>query len=229
MKKFYEFLEEELVEAKDDQDEGEYDYEGDMAKQQLRAMIIHAKRMLAVLEDGTNLPEWLQSKITLAHDYVMTAGSYLEAEDEEGDLDESTDHTQERSYHIAQAAKAGITIAQRKAHRKAADLHGMAAKDYTYADAARKASAALKEEVEQIDEISDDAKKRYVKAARDDVYHRFTGRGKYEKPRNPDNFTKTGRPKKSVLNSPASVKYRAKLDQRNAIIAKTKKDLGDDK
>jgi hypothetical protein len=33
-----------------------------------------------MLEDTTNLPEWVQSKITLAEDYVVTAANYMESE-----------------------------------------------------------------------------------------------------------------------------------------------------
>lgn len=83
----------------------------------------------------------------------------------------------------------------------------------------------LEEEVDQIDEISTDLKKRYVEKGAEDVVDRFTGRGKYEKPRNPENFTKTGRPKKSVLNSPAAVKYREKLDNRRDIVNKVSQEV----
>jgi hypothetical protein len=61
-------------------DAGEYDYEGDMAKSQLRSIMTNAKRMHDMLEDNTNLPEWVQSKITLAEDYVLTATNYMESE-----------------------------------------------------------------------------------------------------------------------------------------------------
>lgn len=86
-------------------------------------------------------------------------------------------------------------------------------------------SESVNEEVEQIDEISTELKKRYVEKGAEDVVDRFTGRGKYEKPRNPANFTKTGRPKKSVLNSPAAVKYRAKLDNRRDIVNKVSQEV----
>jgi hypothetical protein len=80
----------EVVEAvKDVADIGEYDYEGDMAKSQLRSILANAKRMHDMLEDNTNLPEWVQSKITLAQDYVQTAASYMESEmNEEVSIDE---------------------------------------------------------------------------------------------------------------------------------------------
>ncbi len=90
----------------------------------------------------------------------------------------------------------------------------------TYPTDKAKAKVMAREEVEQIDEISDDLKKRYHEKGREDVYNRFTGRGKYEKPRNPDNFTKTGRPKKSALNSPESIKYREKIQSRNKYLTK---------
>lgn len=70
-----------ILEAiKDKADEGEYDYEGDMAKSQLRSIIANAKRIHDMLDDNTNLPEWVQSKITLAEDYISTASNYMQSE-----------------------------------------------------------------------------------------------------------------------------------------------------
>jgi len=67
-------------EVKDVADVGEYDYEGDMAKSQLRSILANAKRLHDMLEDKDNLPEWVQSKITLAQDYIMTAADYMDGE-----------------------------------------------------------------------------------------------------------------------------------------------------
>lgn len=70
-----------ILEAiKDKTDKGEYDYEGDMAKSQLRSIIANSKRIHDMLDDNTNLPEWVQSKITLAEDYIVTASNYLQSE-----------------------------------------------------------------------------------------------------------------------------------------------------
>jgi hypothetical protein len=79
-------------EPKHSADAGEYDYEGDMAKSQLRSIITNAKRLHDMLEDTTNLPEWVQSKITLAEDYVLTAANYMEGEmnEEVEQIDEAT-------------------------------------------------------------------------------------------------------------------------------------------
>jgi len=62
------------------EDQGEYDYEGDMAKSQLRSIMANAKRLHDMMEENTNLPEWVQSKITLAEDYISTAANYMESE-----------------------------------------------------------------------------------------------------------------------------------------------------
>ena len=63
------------------EDEREYDYEGEMAKSQLYSMIEDAKYIISMLEDDTNLPEWLQTKITRAADYISTASDYMTGED----------------------------------------------------------------------------------------------------------------------------------------------------
>lgn len=59
------------------EDEGEYDYEGDMAMSQLRTIIRNAETMLGMMERDTNLPEWVQSKLTLAEDYIVSSSNYL--------------------------------------------------------------------------------------------------------------------------------------------------------
>ena len=61
-------------------DKGEYDYEGDMAKSQLRSIVYNANMLHDMLEDDTNLPEWVQSKITLAEDYIVTSAQYMNSQ-----------------------------------------------------------------------------------------------------------------------------------------------------
>lgn len=61
----------------------EYDYEGDMARGQLQSIINNAERVHDMLEDNDNLPEWVQSKITLAEDYISTVANYMMSEIDE--------------------------------------------------------------------------------------------------------------------------------------------------
>ena len=64
-------------EAKDPK---EYDFEGDMAKGDLKVIIKHAQKIHDMLDDNTNLPEWVQSKITKSEDYITTVANYLDTE-----------------------------------------------------------------------------------------------------------------------------------------------------
>jgi serine protease inhibitor len=58
----------------------EYDYEGDMAMSQLKSIMANAQRIHDMLGKDTNIPEWVQSKITLAEDYISTAANYMQGE-----------------------------------------------------------------------------------------------------------------------------------------------------
>jgi hypothetical protein len=58
-------------------DQGEYDQEGDMAKEQLHTIKLAARELASILSDNENLPEWVQSKITKAMDYIDTARDYM--------------------------------------------------------------------------------------------------------------------------------------------------------
>lgn len=61
-------------------DPREYGFEGEMAMSQLKGIMQHAKQLHDKLEPSTDLPEWVQSKITLAYDYIQTAADYMSTE-----------------------------------------------------------------------------------------------------------------------------------------------------
>ena len=66
-----------LKEAKD---EGEYGYEGEMAMSQIKSIMNHSSQLMKILKPDSDLPEWVQSKITLAADYIQTAADYYATE-----------------------------------------------------------------------------------------------------------------------------------------------------
>lgn len=66
--------------AVEEKEKQEYDYEGDMAMSQLKSIIANSQKMHDMLGADTNLPEWVQSKITLAEDYITTAANYMQGE-----------------------------------------------------------------------------------------------------------------------------------------------------
>ena len=67
----------------EEKEKTEYDYEGDMARGQLQSIISNAQRVHDMLEDNTNIAEWVQSKITLAEDYISTVANYMMSEIDE--------------------------------------------------------------------------------------------------------------------------------------------------
>lgn len=117
---------------------------------------------------------------------------------------------------LVKAFKGGSMQDYVKLHKKSEKRAGIAHKAL---------DSLKKEEVEQIDEISNELKQSYVDKGAEDVYNRFTGRGKYEKPRNPAHYTKTGKLKKGVIDRPDAVKYREKLANRRGIVNKVSKEL----
>jgi hypothetical protein len=64
---------------------GEYDREGDMAKDDLRTINSAAQELYAILDADENLPEWVQAKITKAVDYIDTVRDYMKANKYEED------------------------------------------------------------------------------------------------------------------------------------------------
>ena len=54
-----------------------------MAKSQLRSIIANAQTVHDMLEDDTNMAEWVQSKITLSADYISTVRDYMQANKED--------------------------------------------------------------------------------------------------------------------------------------------------
>ena len=124
----------------------EYDYEGDMARGQLQSVINNAQRVHDMLEDNDNLPEWVQSKITLAEDYISTVANYMMSEIDEEVMQEEDAYDKD-------------VKPSNKPHNKEA----AAKRARDAALAARK--KMTQEEVESIDELSNNLLGRYKTAA----------------------------------------------------------------
>ena len=63
--------------AKENHDPHEYGYEGEMAENQFTALKHAIHELEAMMDPNEDLPEWVQSKITLATDYIETVRDYL--------------------------------------------------------------------------------------------------------------------------------------------------------
>jgi hypothetical protein len=63
--------------------------ESSMIKNNLYTMMNQAQEMHDALEDGDDLPEWVQEKIAVAAEMIDVIYDYLNAESARGDLDEA--------------------------------------------------------------------------------------------------------------------------------------------
>jgi hypothetical protein len=102
-------------------DKGEYDREGDMAKDQLHTLVKASKELHSILSDDDNLPEWVQSKITKALDYIKSANDYMDQEKHDSDRMEPV---AEKAVSKAQRAAAGIAYAAAKGDIPKKELRG---------------------------------------------------------------------------------------------------------
>jgi len=104
-----------LMTREDHMDPDEYDNEGDMAKEQLHTMKLAAKELSSILGDDENLPEWVQSKITKALDYIDTARDYMISTK----ADRSMEPVAEKAVSKNQAVAARIARGMQKGEAKA--------------------------------------------------------------------------------------------------------------
>jgi hypothetical protein len=91
---------------------GEYDREGDMAKDDLESLAMAAKELHAILGDDENLPEWVQSKITKALDYINSSNQYMHQQknDQEPVAEKAVSKQQQKFMGMAHAMQKGEKI-----------------------------------------------------------------------------------------------------------------------
>jgi hypothetical protein len=168
-------------------DPKEYDYEGEMAKNDMHIITMHAQHIADMLEDETNMPEWCQSKITIAKDYLQTVCDYLHAEmneevDQIDEISEESEQIDELSkeklgWYLRKApkhmAKKGENMIKRDKKFKTGmntltrQIGGAVSRQDSIAKAAHKFLS--KEEAEHIDEISDKLANKVLKKRVSDV------------------------------------------------------------
>ena len=74
----------------------EYDNEGGMALSQLRTAKSAVEDLMASIKEMDNLPEWVQSKLTKAVDYMDSVRDYMASEEGEEPVDEASAYADAR-------------------------------------------------------------------------------------------------------------------------------------
>ena len=96
----------------DPEDQGEYDQEGRMAKDDIKTVVRHAQALQKVLGDNDNLPEWVQAKLAKIEGMMTAVDDYMQNQqddemDMEIEMDEESTHTRD-----SRAEKAGRKVAK---------------------------------------------------------------------------------------------------------------------
>lgn len=105
-----------LMTSEGDQDpaeKGEYDREGDMALDDIDTIESAANELKAIIDADENLPEWVQSKINKAMDYLDTARDYMKAQgnDAEPVTEKAVSKAQQKFMGMAHTMQKGEKIA----------------------------------------------------------------------------------------------------------------------
>jgi hypothetical protein len=90
-----------LMTREDDMDpaeKGEYDREGDMALDDIDTIESAANELQSIIDANDNLPEWVQSKINKAMDYLDTARDYMSAQGNDQPVTEKAVSKQQQKF-----------------------------------------------------------------------------------------------------------------------------------
>ena len=79
----------------DPADTGEYDQEGEMAKDTIQTVVRHAQALQKILGDNENLPEWVQSKLAKIEGMMTAVDDYMQNQD--GDDQETEEPIAEKA------------------------------------------------------------------------------------------------------------------------------------
>ena len=111
---------------------GEYDREGDMAKDDLQSLAMAAKELHSILGDNENLPEWVQSKITKALDYINSSNQYMQQQknDAEPVAEKAVSKKQQRFMGMVHSAQKGEKPSSKEVAKVAKTMGKKDAEDF---------------------------------------------------------------------------------------------------
>jgi hypothetical protein len=119
----------------DIRDQGEYDQEGDMAKDDIKTIVRHAQALNKILGDNDNLPEWVQSKLAKIEGMMVSIDEYMQNQEgddsEEQELDEkAVSKKQQRFMGMVHAAQKGEKPASKEVGKVAKTMKKKDAEDF---------------------------------------------------------------------------------------------------
>jgi len=97
-----------LMTREGNMDPGEYDQEGEMAKDTIKTVVRHAQALEKILGDNDNLPEWVQSKMAKIEGMMTAVDDYMQnQQDDQMKMDEESTNKRDN-----RAERAGRRVAK---------------------------------------------------------------------------------------------------------------------
>ena len=93
------------------QDSGEYDREGEMAKDDIKTVVRHAQALEKILGDNDNLPEWVQAKLAKIEGMMTAVDDYMQNQ-KSGQMGSSEMDEEQTSKRDNRAERAGKRVAK---------------------------------------------------------------------------------------------------------------------
>jgi len=137
-------------------DQGEYDQEGEMAKDSIKTVVRHAQALEKILGDNDNLPEWVQSKLAKIEGMMTAVDDYMQNQETDQD-DEMAMGEEKTSTRDSRAERAGKRVTKDIEYdeKKKDGIHGK--KRGSEDSKAEKAGKRVAKDIEH-DEKEDDEK-----------------------------------------------------------------------
>jgi hypothetical protein len=127
------------------QDQGEYDQEGEMAKDSIKTVVRHAQALEKILGDNDNLPEWVQSKLAKIESMMSAVDDYMQnQEDDEMETESKKQHFDKGYYDSIDAAKKDNSKSITKARKQPFEEESTNTRD----DRAEKAGRRVAKDIE---------------------------------------------------------------------------------
>jgi hypothetical protein len=86
-------------------DSGEYDREGEMAKDSIKTVVRHAQALEKILGDNDNLPEWVQSKLAKIESMMTAVDDYMQNQEGDDEMPMGEEKTSTRDSHAERAGR----------------------------------------------------------------------------------------------------------------------------
>jgi len=144
----------------DIRDQGEYDQEGDMAKDTIKTVMRHAQALSKVLGDNDNLPEWVQSKLAKIEGMMVSIDEYMQNQQDDGEepiAEEPKSKNQAVAARIARGVQKGT--AKAKPGSASAEMAKMEPKELNkFAKGSTKGLPKKVSKKKEVDENSEDGR-----------------------------------------------------------------------